>query len=86
MGWARVDAARAARGKTGQLRVGFIGSALLAPLPGVIGRFRRTHPDVRLTLQELDSPASAAALLSGDLDVPVGREERSASPAWPSVS
>lgn len=73
MSRARVDAGRAARGETGRLRIGFIGSALLDPLPGVLGRFRRTHPDVRLTLQELDSPAAAAALLAGDLDVAVGR-------------
>ena len=70
---ARVDAGRAARGETGRLRIGFIGSALLAPLPGVIGRFRRTHPEVRLTMEELDSPAASAALLAGELDVAVGR-------------
>jgi DNA-binding transcriptional LysR family regulator len=39
----------------------------------VLGRFRRTRPDVRLTLQELDSPAGTAALLAGELDVAVGR-------------
>ncbi|MTD52806.1 LysR family transcriptional regulator [Amycolatopsis sp. RM579] len=73
MNLARVDAGRAARGETGRLRLGFIGSALLAPLPGVIGRFRRTHPKVRLTLQELESSAASAALLAGELDVAVGR-------------
>lgn len=73
MNRALVDAGRAARGETGRLRIGFIGSALLYPLPGVLGRFRRSHPEVRLTLQELDTPTSAAALLAGDLDVAVGR-------------
>ncbi|MER6990027.1 LysR family transcriptional regulator [Saccharopolyspora hirsuta] len=73
MSRASVDASRAARGETGRLRIGFIGSALLAPLPDVLGRFRRTHPDVRLTLQELDSPAASEALLAGELDVAVGR-------------
>ena len=73
MSHARIDAGRAARGETGRLRIGFIGSALLDPLPGVLGRFRRTHPEVRLTLQELDSPTASAALLAGDLDVAVGR-------------
>ena len=73
MSLARLDAGRAARGETGRLRIGFIGSALLAPLPGLIGRFRRTHPDVRLTMQDLDSPAASAALLAGELDVAVGR-------------
>ncbi|TVT60941.1 LysR family transcriptional regulator [Amycolatopsis rhizosphaerae] len=73
MSLARVDAGRAARGETGRLRIGFIGSALLAPLPGVIGRFRRTHREVRLTTQELDTPTASAALLAGELDVAVGR-------------
>ncbi|WP_328611603.1 LysR family transcriptional regulator [Amycolatopsis sp. NBC_00345] len=73
MSLARVDAGRAARGETGRLRIGFLGSALLAPLPGVLGRFRRTHPEVRLTLQELDSSVASAALLAGELDVAVGR-------------
>jgi DNA-binding transcriptional LysR family regulator len=39
----------------------------------VLGRFRRTHPEVRLTLQELDSSVASAALLAGELDVAVGR-------------
>jgi DNA-binding transcriptional LysR family regulator len=39
----------------------------------VVGRFRRTHPDVRLALQELDTPTASAALLAGELDVAVGR-------------
>ncbi|MFI5589444.1 LysR family transcriptional regulator [Amycolatopsis sp. NPDC051758] len=70
---ARVEAGRAARGETGLLRMGFIGSALLDPLPGVLGRFRKNRPDVRLDLREMSSPQAAAALVAGDLDVAVGR-------------
>ncbi|GGP73651.1 LysR family transcriptional regulator [Saccharothrix coeruleofusca] len=70
---AAVEASRAARGETGRLRMGFIGSALLDPLPGVLGRFRRTLPDVRLDLREMSSPESAAALVAGELDVAVSR-------------
>ncbi|GAB2735908.1 LysR family transcriptional regulator [Amycolatopsis magusensis] len=73
MGAAVVEAGRAARGETGLLRMGFIGSALLAPLPGVLGRFRKSRPDVRLDLREMGSPDSAAALVAGELDVAVGR-------------
>lgn len=73
MNHAAVDAARAARGETGRLRIGFIGSALLAPLPGVLGRFRGSRPGVRLTLQEMASQAGTAALLDGELDVAIGR-------------
>ncbi|MYW91520.1 LysR family transcriptional regulator [Amycolatopsis rubida] len=73
MSLARVEAGRAARGETGRLRLGFIGSALLDPLPGVIGRFRRARPEVRMVLQELDTPTASAALLAGELEVAVGR-------------
>jgi DNA-binding transcriptional LysR family regulator len=73
MGGAVVDAGRAARGESGRLRLGFIGSALIAPLPGVLGRFQRTRPDVRLDMREMGSPDGVAALIAGDLDVAVGR-------------
>jgi DNA-binding transcriptional LysR family regulator len=73
MGGAVVDAGRAARGETGRLRLGFIGSALIAPLPSVLGRFQRSHPDVRLDLREMGSPDGVAALIAGELEVAVGR-------------
>ncbi|OLM32230.1 LysR family transcriptional regulator [Pseudonocardia sp. Ae717_Ps2] len=73
MGGAVVDAGRAARGETGRLRLGFIGSALLAPLPGVLGRFQRARPDFRLEALETGTPAGVAGLLAGELDVAVGR-------------
>lgn len=73
MGGAMTDAGRAARGETGWLRLGFIGSALLAPLPGVLGRFQRSRPNVRLDLREMASPDGVAALIAGELDVAVGR-------------
>ncbi|GLY97279.1 LysR family transcriptional regulator [Actinoplanes sp. NBRC 103695] len=70
---AAVDAGRAARGETGRLRIGFIGSALLDPLPTVLAPFRRAHPEVRLSMTEAPSPESTSALLAGSLDVAVGR-------------
>jgi len=73
MSGAVADAGRAARGETGRLRMGFIGSALLEPLPGVLSRFRRARPNVRLDLREMGSPESVAALVAGELDVAVGR-------------
>lgn len=73
MSAAATDAGRAARGETGRLRIGYIGSALLELLPSVLGRFRREHPDVRLGLYEMSTSRSAAALIEGELDVIVGR-------------
>ncbi|KAA9162967.1 LysR family transcriptional regulator [Amycolatopsis acidicola] len=73
MSAAAVDAGRAARGETGRLRLGFIGSALLELLPSVLGRFGAGHPGVRLGLHEMSTAQSAAALIGGELDVAVGR-------------
>ncbi|GAB7037023.1 MULTISPECIES: LysR family transcriptional regulator [Catenuloplanes] len=69
---ASTDAARAARGETGRLRLGFIASALLAPLPDILHRFGRERPDVRLELHEMATRRSTAALVAGELDVAVG--------------
>ncbi|WP_405665573.1 LysR family transcriptional regulator [Streptomyces sp. NBC_01166] len=69
---ASVDAARAARGETGRLRLGFIASALLEPLPDVLGRFGRERPDVRLELDEMATNRSTAALIAGELDMAIG--------------
>ncbi|TDD16071.1 LysR family transcriptional regulator [Nonomuraea diastatica] len=66
-----VDAGRAARGETGRLRLGFIASALLDPLPGVLRRFGRDRPDVRLELHELSTSRSTAGLVAGELDVAI---------------
>lgn len=71
IGAASVDAARAARGESGRLRLGFIASALLDPLPGVLRRFSRERPGVRLELHEMASSRSGAALAGGELDVAV---------------
>ncbi|MFB4421390.1 LysR family transcriptional regulator [Streptomyces sp. QL37] len=71
MAAAAVDAGRAARGETGRLRLGFVASALLDPLPDVLGRFGRERPEVRLELHEMASRRSSAALVAGELDVAV---------------
>ncbi|WP_369215982.1 LysR family transcriptional regulator [Streptomyces flavofungini] len=68
---AAVDASRAARGETGRLRLGFIASALLEPLPDVLGRFGRERPDVRLELHEMATSRSTAALVAGELDAAI---------------
>ncbi|MEU3740078.1 LysR family transcriptional regulator [Streptomyces sp. NPDC032198] len=68
---AAIDAGRAARGETGRLRLGFIASALLDPLPGVLSRFGRERPDVRLELHEMATSRSSTALVAGELDVAI---------------
>ncbi|MFC5823742.1 LysR family transcriptional regulator [Nonomuraea insulae] len=68
---AAVDAGRAGRGETGRLRLGFIASALLDPLPLVLRRFGHERPDVRLELHEMATSRSTAALVAGELDVAI---------------
>ncbi|MFE4868535.1 LysR family substrate-binding domain-containing protein [Streptomyces sp. NPDC056682] len=63
------NSSRTARSETGRLRLGFIASALLDPLPGVLSRFGRERPDVRLELHEMATSRSSSALVAGELDV-----------------
>jgi DNA-binding transcriptional LysR family regulator len=68
-----LDAQRAARGETGSLRIGFIGSALLSMLPTVLRRFRAEQPDVQLQLQAMSTVESTRSLVAGELDLAVIR-------------
>jgi DNA-binding transcriptional LysR family regulator len=56
------------RGDVGSLRVGFIGSSMLTPLPSMLGRYRREYPNVQLQLQEAFSAQLEQSLLKGALD------------------
>jgi DNA-binding transcriptional LysR family regulator len=61
-------AQRAAHGELGELRLGFgITTRLLAPR--LVSRFRRAHPDVHVTMQDMSSPIQVDALVRGDLDI-----------------
>ncbi|MBA0038873.1 LysR family transcriptional regulator [Pantoea sp. BIGb0393] len=60
-----------AEGRTGFLRVGYVGSALYGRLPDIIREFRASHPKVRLELREATTAAQIAALRDGTLDIAV---------------
>lgn len=69
-----VDAAqRAARGETGRLVVGFVGSAAWDPFPEVVRRFRTERPDVRVVLEEGTTPQGLEGLRKGAFDVAIVR-------------
>jgi len=62
-------AARASRGETGSLHVGFTASsAFNAVVPATIRSFRRAYPDVDLTLEEANTTQLVARLQDGSLD------------------
>jgi DNA-binding transcriptional LysR family regulator len=62
------EARSVGRGEEGFLRVGFIGSAMLTPLPAMLGRYRRLYPKVNLQLHESYTSAVVQKLLKGELD------------------
>jgi DNA-binding transcriptional LysR family regulator len=56
------------RGDVGSLRVGFIGSGMLTPLPAMLGQYRRQYPKVQLQLHESYTSGVVQSLLKGTLD------------------
>lgn len=56
------------RGDEGSLRVGFIGSGMLTPLPAMLGHYRRLYPRVELQLSETYTSGIAQSLNRGMLD------------------
>jgi DNA-binding transcriptional LysR family regulator len=56
-------------GEIGSLRVGFIGSGMLTPVPAMLGRYRRKHPKADLQLSEAMSSQIMQSLLDGGVDI-----------------
>lgn len=73
-------ARRAARGETGSLALGCIGSAVINPIVSTAIRgFRRAWPDVDLSFEEASSAALSAGLRDGRLGAAILRPDRSAA-------
>ena len=53
--------------------IGFVGSILYGPLPGMLRRFQTTYPSIRIEMQELTSVQQVTALKDGSIDVGFGR-------------
>ncbi|WP_188577214.1 LysR family transcriptional regulator [Azorhizobium oxalatiphilum] len=71
-------ARRAARGETGQLAIGVVGTATLNPvLPASIRAYRRAYPEVELKLEEGHSVGLVEGLMAGRLDVAILRPSAS---------
>ena len=63
----------AAEGTGGQLRIGFVGSAIYRVIPSIIPAFRKQYPDVELLLRELTSTVIIARLAEEALDLGIVR-------------
>ena len=71
---------RAARGESGQLRVGVPPSVMLSGLPAVIRKYRKRYPGVQFGLRELSTSAIETALQTGEIDLGFLREVVPAAP------
>src|SRR5579862_2353604 len=60
---------RVASGQTGRLRVGFVGSALLSVVPGIVHGFREARPGVEVELRERPTTEGLRGVLEGTVDV-----------------
>lgn len=58
-----------AAGRTGLLRLGYVGSALYGRLPDAIRVYRQAYPGVRLELVEATTAAQVARLRAGAMDL-----------------
>lgn len=67
-------ARRCGKGELGQVRVGYVDSAIMGTvLPSMVKRFKSSHPDVDLTLQSQSITGQLASLAKDELDVAVVR-------------
>ncbi|WP_322044599.1 LysR family transcriptional regulator [Paraburkholderia sp. J67] len=80
-------ARRAARGESGQIRIGFTGSAAFNPLvPNLIQRYKARFPAVELTLDEANTPLLLQGLADDRLDAVFFRPGRDSTPALPGLA
>jgi DNA-binding transcriptional LysR family regulator len=68
------EARSVGRGEVGFLRVGFISSGMLTPLPAMFGQYRREYPKVNLQLHESFSSMVMQGLIKGTLDAGIVRD------------
>lgn len=82
-GQAKALALRAARGELGRLRVGFTGSAAFSAIvPSSVRSFRRTHPEIDLTLEEAHTTRLLERLDAEELDAVFIRPGRADPPGF----
>ncbi|WP_050423224.1 LysR substrate-binding domain-containing protein [Bradyrhizobium tropiciagri] len=67
------DTRRVGRGQAGKLAIGFVGSAMFAGLPDIVGAYRDACPDVELVLDEMLAAEIAEALRRRRIDAGFAR-------------
>ena len=56
-------------GKTGQIELGYVGSAMQKLIPQLLMNYREKKPDVVFSLKEMDNRKQIHALLNFDIDI-----------------
>ena len=56
-------------GKKGQLKIGYVGSAMQHIIPDLLIKYREEHPDVVFSLKEMENQNQLNDLLSFDIDI-----------------
>jgi DNA-binding transcriptional LysR family regulator len=56
-------------GAVGSVHVGFVSTAAVQLIPGLLARLKKAHPAIQLHLKEADTAAQVQGLLSGTLDI-----------------
>ena len=69
LGEAVQTARRVHAGTAGQLRISFVGSALLSLVPEAVKRYRAAHPDVEVQLRERSTEEQLRELRAGSIDL-----------------
>lgn len=69
-----------AEGLRGQLRIGYIGSAMQHTVPQLLLAVKKAYPDILFSLKEMDNPQQLEALLGREIDLGFVRVERVAPP------
>lgn len=60
-------------GQSGTLTLGAIGSAMLDSVPPLITALRAAHPDISVSVREIDSAEAIPALQAGEIDLAFAR-------------
>ncbi len=63
-------------GVDGNLRFGYVGSAIQELIPSLLLKFKETHPNILINLKEIDNRQQMKALLNQEIDIGFVRLDR----------
>ncbi|MDT0620894.1 LysR family transcriptional regulator [Croceitalea vernalis] len=57
------------KGQLGEIRIGFLGSAMQEVIPSMLLQLKETYPEIHTSLEELSNKAQVNAILKNQLDI-----------------